>query len=79
MIPTSDDHVYAILREAADHSERLLLVFNFRASSAEIRVDAGAIHASRYVEVTTGSSVQTSPQGLSLTLPAHGYRIFSVS
>jgi len=79
MIHTSDDHAYAILRESADHSERLLLVFNFRATSADIRIDTAAIRAARYVDVTTSSAAQTGADGLNLTLPPHGYKIFAVS
>jgi hypothetical protein len=50
-IRTSDDsHSYAILREAADHSELLLVVFNFLNSQAEVQVNAGAIRAHRFVD-----------------------------
>lgn len=79
MIHTSDDHAYAILRESADHSERLVLVFNFRAGPANISVHSGAIRAKQYVDVATSSAVQTGPEGLSLTPPPHGYNIFAVS
>jgi Maltogenic Amylase, C-terminal domain len=79
MIHTSDEHAYAILRDSVDHSERLLLVFNFRASSADIRVDTAAVHASRYVEITTSTASQPGSDGLTVTLLAHGYQIFAVS
>ncbi len=51
-IPTSeDDRIYAILRESADHAERLLLVFNFSALPTQVQVDTGAIRAARYVDI----------------------------
>jgi len=79
MIHTSDDHAYAILRESADRSERLLMVFNFRSEAIDLRVDTQAIHATRYVDVVSRTSSQPDPNGLTVKLAAHSYQIFQVS
>jgi hypothetical protein len=79
MIHTSDDHAYAILRESADRSERLLMVFNFRSEAIDLRVDTQAIHATRYVDVVRRTSSQPDPNGLTVKLAAHSYQIFQVS
>lgn len=78
-IHTSDDrHSYAILREAADHSQRLLLVFNFLNSQTEVQVDAGAIRARRFMDEQNNADAALKTSKLSVNLPAHGYRIYEV-
>lgn len=78
-IHTSEDrHSYAILREAADHSERLLVVFNFLNSQAEVQVDAGAIRAQRFVDAVTHSNAALRTGKITVDLPAHSYRIYEV-
>ena len=48
-IATDDDaHFYATVRDAADHSERLLIVFNFQSQPAQVNVDLGAVDGSKF-------------------------------
>ena len=78
-IHTSDDrHVYATVRESADHSERLLLVFNFLNSKAEVQVDAEAIRAQRYLDAENHTQADLRQGRIIVSLPAHGYRIYEV-
>ncbi len=79
-IPTNDDtHFYATLRDAVNHSERLLIVYNFQPQSAQIDVDLGAIHASRYVDLDGGQTPLIRNGSLHVELPAYGHRIFAVT
>lgn len=76
-IPTNnDDQFYATLRTAADHSERLLIVFNFQRQSANIQVDLGAIDGSGYIPLDDEQSPNITANLLQVQLPAFGHRIF---
>ncbi len=78
-IPTNDDaHAYAILRAAAEGDVRLLLVFNFSSEPEEIRIDTGAIHATRYVDVHSSKEIYRERNGLAVKLPSHGFQIYEV-
>ncbi|HEX4020383.1 MAG TPA: alpha-amylase family glycosyl hydrolase [Acidobacteriaceae bacterium] len=78
-IPTNDDNrFYATLRDAADHSERLLIVFNFQQQAAKVDVDLGAINGSRYTELGDGPAPTISESRMQVQLPAYGHQIFTV-
>lgn len=78
-IPTDDNvHTYAILRAASDGSERLLLVFNFASEPEEVRVDTGAIHAARYVDVDSNKEIYREHNALVVKLPPHEFQIYEV-
>ncbi len=80
MIPTDNDQrYYAILRAAADGSERLLLVFNFNDSPGIVHIDTRAIRASQYVGLVDHHKATVSAQGLEVPLDAHGYQMFQVN
>jgi hypothetical protein len=66
------------MRTAADHSERLLIVFNFQHQDADIQVDLGAIDGSAYTPLDGGQSPNISANLLHLQLPAFGHRMFVV-
>lgn len=79
-IPTNDDaHFYATLRDAADQSERLLIVFNFHSQPAQILVDIGAVHGSKFTSVEDAAVAPIQDGLLQVDLPAYGNRIFAVS
>lgn len=79
-IPTNDDaHLYATLRDAADHSERLLIVFNFQSQPAQVEVDLGAVHGSKFVGLEGGAAIPIRNGSLLVDLPAYGHRIVTVS
>jgi hypothetical protein len=79
-IPTNDDmHFYATVRDAADHSERLLIVFNFQPQLAKVDVDLGAVNGSKFADLD-GTAVTSVQNGsLQVVLPADGHTIVSVS
>jgi glycosidase len=78
-IPTDDDsQFYATLRTAADHSERLLVVFNFQPKAANIQVDLGAIDASAYIPLDSEQPPNVSANLLQVQLPAFAHRVFVV-
>lgn len=78
-ISTNDDsRFYATLRTAADHSERLLVVFNFQSQPAAVKVDLGAIHGSQYQDLVSKQTASISGQTLQVKLPPLGHRIFAV-
>jgi glycosidase len=79
-IATNDDsHFYATLRDAVDHSERLLIVFNFQSQPAQVEVDLGAVHGSKFRGVDDAAAAPIRDGGLQVDLPAYGHRIFAVS
>ncbi len=78
-IPTNDAaRYYATVRDSADHSERLLIVFNFQPEPAQVDVDLGAINGSRYQYLDSGKAAEVHGSGLQVELPAYGHRIFVV-
>jgi glycosidase len=78
-IPTNnDEQFYATLRTGADHSERLLIVFNFQRQIANIQVDLGTIDGSAYIPLDDKQSPNVSANLLQVQLPAFGHRIFLV-
>ena len=78
-IPTNDDsRFYATLRNAADHSERLLVVVNFQQQPASIEVDLGAINGSQYMQIDGGDAPTIQGSSLQIQLPPYGHRIFAV-
>ena len=78
-IPTNnDDQFYATVRTAADHSERLLIVFNFQRQAANVQVDLGAIDGSAYIPLDAEQSPNVGANLLQVQLPAFGHRIFIV-
>jgi Alpha amylase, catalytic domain/Maltogenic Amylase, C-terminal domain len=79
-IATNDDtHFYATLRDAADHSEHLLIVFNFQSQPAQVEVDLGAVHGSKFVGLDGGTAMPVRNGRLLVDLPAYGHRIVTVS
>jgi glycosidase len=78
-IPTNDDdQFYATLRTAADHSERLLIVFNFQRQPANVQVDLGAIEGSGYTSLDNGQPPNVAAKLLHVRLPAFGHQILVV-
>ena len=79
-IATNDDtHFYATLREAADHSERLLIVFNFQSQPAQVEVDLGAVRGSKFIGLDGAAAITIRNGSLLVDLPAYGHRIVTVS
>ncbi len=79
-IATNDDtHFYATLREAADHSERLLIVFNFQSQPAQVEVDLGAVRGSKFIGLDGAAAVTIRNGSLLVDLPAYGHRLVTVS
>lgn len=79
-IATNDDaHFYATLRDAADHSERLLIVFNFQSQPAQVLVDLGAVRGSTFLDLGDAASAPVRNGSLLVDLPAYGHRIVTVS
>ncbi|HZC43654.1 MAG TPA: alpha-glucosidase C-terminal domain-containing protein, partial [Acidobacteriaceae bacterium] len=79
-IATNDDtHFYATLRDAADHSERLLIVFNFQSQPAQVEVDLGAIHGSTFMDLDNAAVPAIRNGSMILDLPPYGHRILEVS
>jgi hypothetical protein len=78
-IPTNDDNrFYATLRDAADHSERLLILFNFQPQDARIDVDLGAINGSSYIGIGEGQAPAIDGSTMQIQLPPYGHRLFVV-
>ncbi len=78
-IATDDDtHFYANLRDAADHSERLLVVFNFQSQPAQVKVDIGAVHGSKFAGLDPGTAMPIRHGRLLVGLPPYGHRIVTV-
>lgn len=78
-VPTQDDSkFYAILRSSADKSERMLVVFNFQTTPQRLEADLGAVDLRELVDISTDSPVDISRLSLTVSLPAYGYRLYSV-
>lgn len=78
-IPTNNDKsLYATLRDAADQSERILVIFNFSRETVSALVDIGAINGIRYQDLESGEIVATGANGLSFELAGFAHRIFRV-
>jgi hypothetical protein len=78
-IPTNQDkNLYATMRDSADKSERVLVVFNFSSETIAAQVDTGAINGSHYHDLESGEIVEPGGGSLTFKLPGYGHRIFSV-
>lgn len=78
-IPTNDDrNFYAFLRTSADHSQRMLAVFNFQPEGASIEVDAAAINASHFTDLSSRQAVAMASGKLTVNLPPFGYELLLV-
>jgi glycosidase len=77
-VPTNaDDSFYAFLRTAADGSERILVVLNFRRGFQTIDVDLSGVATSGLVEMKTGEEIP--PQDtLRVRVYSYGYRLYQV-
>ncbi len=74
-VPTDHDaQIYAIVRYAADDSERILLVFNFGAQPVEASVDLSAVDGARYVDLLSNTDQRVVGQKLRVSLAGHEYR-----
>jgi len=79
-VPTdADGHIYATVRDAADRSERLLIVFNFNSEQSSMDVDTGAIRGSRFISLLSGKTAVVAQHKLHMVLAGHGYEIFQVT
>jgi Alpha amylase, catalytic domain/Maltogenic Amylase, C-terminal domain len=79
-VPTnSDAQTYAVVRDAADRSERLLAVFNFSTQPSEVDVDTGAVSGSHFASLLSGTTAEMSRNKLHLRLEGHGYELFQVT
>ena len=77
-LPTqADEKHYALLRTAADGSERVLVVLNFQSTSQTVEVDLSGVDASGLVELRHGELIRRQ-NPFSVELPAYGYRFFQV-
>jgi hypothetical protein len=77
-IPTNaDDKFYAILRTAADQSERILVVMNFQSTAQTAEVDLSGVATAGLVDLENrAETLRTS--SLKVDLPAYGYRVYQV-
>jgi Maltogenic Amylase, C-terminal domain len=79
-VPTNDDSkFYAFVRTSAGRSEQILVVFNFQPEPGTVEVDAGAINAAGFSELTTGEPAAATDGKLNVQLPARGYKLFVVN
>jgi glycosidase len=74
-----DQSTYAILRDAADNSERLLAVLNFSAEPVRVSVDAGAVAGTTYEDIESHAAQHVTGKKIDLELPGYGHRIFVIS
>ena len=78
-IPTNDDHkFYAFLRASADHSQRILAVFNFQPEAARIEVDTAAMDAKNFTSLLKGQAAPATAGALTVQLPRFGYELLLV-
>jgi hypothetical protein len=79
-VATNDDaHFYATVRDAADRSERLLIVFNFQSQPAKVEVDLGAVDGSKFVDLEGAVTEPGRTGKLLVDLAPYGHRMFVVS
>ena len=78
-IPTNDDRkFYAFLRTSADHSQRVLAIFNFQPQRESISVDAAAINATGFTDLFNQHALTMSNSKIALDLPPFGYELLLV-
>jgi hypothetical protein len=79
-VPTNDDsRFYATVRDAADKSERLLVIFNFRSDPGGVDVDLGAIKGNRYWDIESAKPAAVEAGKLRVRIERYGHRIFQVT
>ena len=77
-LPTNDDSkFYAFVRSASDGSERVLVVANFWATSQNVRIDVGGLHAATLTDLRSGEKGAVD-KTVEFSLPPFGYRLFAV-
>jgi glycosidase len=73
-----DQSAYATVRDAADGSERLLVVFNFSPETLLVAVDTRAVRGFAYRDLESNQAQQSAGAKLELELPGYGHRVFLV-
>jgi hypothetical protein len=73
-----DQSVYATVRDAADGSERLLVVFNFSPETLHVAIGTRAVRRSAYRDLESNEAKPSAGAKLDLELPGYGHRIFLV-
>ena len=63
---------------SADDSQRVLAVFNFEPEGASIEVDAAAINASHFTDLSSRQAVAMASGKLTVKLPPFGYELLLV-
>jgi hypothetical protein len=79
IVTDRDENVYATLRYAADHSEQILVIFNFSSHPIKVQVDARAIAGAKYWDLESESPVVLKGGTLDLELEGYGHRLFRVN
>ena len=73
-----DQTVYATLRDAADESERILVVFNFSSEPIHAAIDTRAVSGAGYRDLESRGPSQPATPKLEVDLPGFGHKIFQV-
>lgn len=77
----STDHdrsVYATVRDAADGSERLLVVINFSSESVRAGIDTRAVRGTAYRDLQSHAVQPLDGNRLEIELPGYGDKIFLI-
>lgn len=78
MLPTNaDDKYYAILRTAANETERVLVALNFQPTHEKVVIDLSGVVATELVDLRTGD-IFDRQDSFEIQLPPFGYRLFQV-
>jgi glycosidase len=73
-----DETVYATVRDAADQSERILVVFNFSSEPIHAAIDTRAVAGAGYRDLEASEPSHPAVPKLEVDLPGFGHKIFQV-
>ncbi len=77
-LPTNaNDKYYAMLRTAANGSERILVVMNFQPAAQTVEVDLSGVATTGLVDLRSGE-IFSRQYPFKMELPAYGYRLYQV-
>jgi glycosidase len=76
---TDNDHkFYAFIEESADHSDRLLCVFNFQETPQVVKVDMSGVNTPYLIDLKSGEKISYDKQ-MQFSVPAYGYQFYKIT